>query len=76
VVINVSHELGREGTPETATVQTLHDRMQAEPVQDPRELVDDWPDDVADVVLRLLSPEAHQRLGVSRALADLSSGSA
>lgn len=63
-------------TPDTATVQTLHDRMQADPPQDPRELVDDWPDDVAEVVLRLLLPEAHQRLGVSRALADLSSGSA
>ncbi|MGI8622784.1 MAG: serine/threonine-protein kinase [Solirubrobacteraceae bacterium] len=61
-------------TPETATVQSLHDRMQAEPPRDPRELVEDWPDDVAAVVLRLLSPEAHQRLGVSRALADLSSG--
>jgi eukaryotic-like serine/threonine-protein kinase len=63
-------------TPETPTVQTLHDRMQADPPKDPRELVDDWPDDVAEVVLRLLLPEAHQRLGVSRALADLSSGSA
>lgn len=61
-------------TPETATIQTLHDRIQQGPPQDPRELVDHWPDDVAEVVLRLLSAEAHQRLGVSRALADLSSG--
>lgn len=61
-------------TPETATVQTLHDHIQAGPPQDPRELVDHWPDDVAEVVLRLLSAEAHQRLGVSRALADLSTG--
>lgn len=61
-------------TPETATVQTLHDSIQAGPPQDPRDVVDHWPDDVAQVVLRLLSAEAHQRLGLSRALADLSSG--
>ena len=61
-------------TAETATIQTLHERIREGPPPDPRELVDHWPDDVADVVLRLLSAEGHQRLGVSRALVDLSSG--
>lgn len=57
-------------TPDIATIQTLHDRISAGPPVDPRTLAD-WPDDVADVVVRLLSYWAHERLGVGQALRDL-----
>lgn len=53
------------------TVQSLHDRIRQGPPTDPRELTDVWPDDVAEVVLRLLSYTAHERLGITRALRDL-----
>jgi serine/threonine protein kinase len=52
------------------TVQTLHDRIAAGPPDDPRN-GDGWPDDVADVVLRILSAEPYERLSVARALRDL-----
>jgi serine/threonine protein kinase len=54
------------------TVQTLHDRIIAGPPTDPRD-THNWPDDVADVVLRTLRGEPHERLGVGRALRDLES---
>jgi serine/threonine protein kinase len=57
-------------TPGTDTIQGLYDRMAEGPPTDPREL-GDWPDDVADVVQRILSLEPHERLGVPRALRDL-----
>jgi serine/threonine protein kinase len=58
-------------SPQVTTVQTLHDRIQAGPPDDPRDANEFWPDDVAEVVLRLLSYAAHQRLGISAALRDL-----
>jgi serine/threonine protein kinase len=58
-------------TPTTSTVQSLHDAIQAGPPTDPRDLSDVWPDDAAEVVLRLLSYAAHARLGITRALRDL-----
>lgn len=58
-------------TPDTSTLQSLHDRIEAGPPEDPRDLVDYWPDEVAEVVLRLLSYPAHARLGITRALRDL-----
>lgn len=57
-------------TPDVRTVQTLHDRIAAGPPDDPREH-NDWPDDVAEVVVRTLSAEPHERLSVSRAMRDL-----
>jgi serine/threonine protein kinase len=58
-------------TPEVTSVQSLHDRIAAGPAMDPRERADFWPDDVAEVVVRLLSNAAHARLGITRALRDL-----
>lgn len=60
-------------TPEVNTVQTLHDRIEQGPPRDPRDDHDFWPDDVATVVLRLLSYPAHARLGITAALRDLES---
>ncbi len=57
----------------TSTTQALHDAIQAGPPKDPRELADFWPNEVAEVVLRLLSYPAHARLGISQALRDLES---
>jgi eukaryotic-like serine/threonine-protein kinase len=57
--------------PAVNTAQSLHDRIQQGAPQDPREQADIWPDDVAEVVLRLLSYAAHERLGITRALRDL-----
>lgn len=56
---------------EVNTVQSLHDRIEAGSPDDPRELAEFWPEDVATVVLRLLSYPAHARLGISQALRDL-----
>ncbi len=58
-------------TPETSSVQSLHDRIRQGPPPDPRDLADFWHDDVTAVVLRMLCYSAHQRLGVSQALRDL-----
>jgi serine/threonine protein kinase len=52
------------------TIQSLIDRIAAGPPTDPRE-IGEWPDDVAEVVLRILSVEPHERLSVGRALRDL-----
>lgn len=52
------------------TIQGLYDRIAGGSPADPREL-GDWPDDVAEVVLRVLSLEPHERLGVARAMRDL-----
>jgi serine/threonine-protein kinase len=57
--------------PTVDSVQSLHDRIRQGPPQDPRERAEIWPDDVAEVVLRLLSYAAHERLGIGRALQDL-----
>lgn len=56
--------------PGVDTVQSLHDRISNGPPEDPRTL-GDWPDDVAEVVLRILSPEPHERLSIARARKDL-----
>lgn len=61
-------------TSATNTVQTLHDAIQAKPPDDPRDLTDFWPDEVASVVLRLLSYPAHARLGITQAMRDLENG--
>jgi eukaryotic-like serine/threonine-protein kinase len=53
-----------------ATLQGLYDRIADGPPVDPR-LAHDWPDDVAQVVLRTLSAEPHERLSPTRALRDL-----
>lgn len=53
------------------SVQSLHDRMQNEPVDDPRSLCDSFDDATATVVLRLLSYRAYERLGITEALRDL-----
>jgi serine/threonine protein kinase len=58
-------------TPETGTLQALHDRMLAGPPQHPRELSDAFDESVARVVLRLLAYREHERLGVNEALSDL-----
>lgn len=58
-------------TSSTGTVQELHDAIQGAPPQNPRDLADFWPDEVARVVLRLLSYPAHARLGITQALRDL-----
>jgi eukaryotic-like serine/threonine-protein kinase len=56
--------------PGSDTIQGLYDRIAEGPPPDPREL-GDWPDDVAEVVLRILSLEPHERLGVAKAMRDL-----
>lgn len=58
-------------TTSTGTVQDLHDAIEVGPPQDPRALAGFWPDEVAEVVLRLLSYAAHARLGITQALRDL-----
>ncbi|HET6506263.1 MAG TPA: serine/threonine-protein kinase [Baekduia sp.] len=57
-------------SPDVQTVQSLYDRITSGPPEDPR-VSADWPDDVAEVVLRILSAEPHERLSVARALKDL-----
>jgi serine/threonine protein kinase len=57
--------------PEVATVQTLHDAIRDGRVRDPRDLNDTIPDDVAKVILRLLSFRGHERLGIGEAFRDL-----
>jgi len=52
------------------TVQTLYDRIASGPPADPRD-EPNWPDDVAEVVMRILSAEPHERLSVNRAMRDL-----
>jgi eukaryotic-like serine/threonine-protein kinase len=70
----VTYEAGTGSHPfvdgDVQTVQQLHDRIVAGPPADPRGSYD-WPDDVATVVLRILSAEPHERLSVARALRDL-----
>lgn len=52
-----------------STIQELHDRILEDVPTDPRELASDlWDDDVADVILRLLSYTQHERLSGPRAL--------
>jgi serine/threonine protein kinase len=51
--------------------QELLRRIGRRPPTDPRQLSGLFDNDVAEVVLRLLSPESHQRLDVDRALSDL-----
>jgi serine/threonine protein kinase len=59
-----------DGEPPAETVQTLYDRILSGPPCDPREH-HTWPDDVAEVVLRILSAEPHKRLSPGRAMRDL-----
>ncbi|MGH2554839.1 MAG: serine/threonine protein kinase [Actinomycetota bacterium] len=61
-------------TAETATIQSLHDRIKSGPPRDPREVSETFPDDVARVVMRLLSYWGHERLGISEAMKDLEAG--
>jgi len=58
-------------SPEVMTAQALHDRVKAGPARDPRELSDHFDEDVARVLVRILSYRAHERLGVDDALRDL-----
>ena len=51
--------------------QELLHRILNGPPTDPRRVSSLFDDDVAEVLLRLLSPESHQRLDVDRALSDL-----
>jgi serine/threonine protein kinase len=53
------------------SVQSLHDRIQNAPPEDPRNLCDSIDDAAADVVLRLLSYRAYERLGITEAFRDL-----
>jgi len=56
-------------TEQTSTVQDLHDRILEGPPPDPRETARElWDEDVATVVLRLLSYAQHERLSSARAL--------
>jgi serine/threonine protein kinase len=52
------------------TVQSLFERIASGPPENPREM-GDWPDDVTDVVTRILSAEPHERLSSARAMRDL-----
>lgn len=61
------HPFVSEGT---GTVQSLFERIASGPPEDPREK-GDWPDDVTDVVTRILSAEPHERLSPARAMRDL-----
>jgi serine/threonine-protein kinase len=56
--------------PGSGSIQGLYNRIAEGPPADPRDL-GDWPDDVADVALRILSLEPHERLGVAKAMRDL-----
>lgn len=58
-------------TDDLGSRQALHDRIAEHTPEDPRTLVDYWPDDVAEVVLRSLSYAAHERYRVQRALREL-----
>ncbi len=53
------------------SAQSLHDRIQNEPPDDPRELCEAFDDQTAEVVLRLLSYRAYERLGITEAFRDL-----
>lgn len=53
------------------SVQSLHDRIQNQPPQDPRALSESFDDETATVVVRLLSYRAYERLGVTEAFRDL-----
>jgi serine/threonine protein kinase len=64
-----------DGEPPAETVQTLYERVLSGPPRDPRE-GHEWPDDVAEVVLRILSAEPHERLSPGRAMRDLEGTSA
>jgi serine/threonine protein kinase len=62
---------------ERPSIQSLHERIAAGPPTDPRQLAPDhWSDPLAEVTLRLLRFEAHERLSVDRALAQLEGGDA
>lgn len=53
------------------SVQSLHDRIQNQPPEDPRILCNSVDDETAEVVLRLLSYRAYERLGITEAFRDL-----
>jgi serine/threonine protein kinase len=57
--------------PDIATAQTLHDRIRDTEPTDPRDLREVVPDDVAEVLHRLMSYRGHERLGVDEAFRDL-----
>ena len=64
-----SHPFATAGV---GTTQGLYDCITAGPPTDPR-TGSNWPDDVAEVVLRILSVEPHERLSVAKARRDLES---
>ncbi|MEX2645326.1 MAG: serine/threonine-protein kinase [Gaiellaceae bacterium] len=53
------------------SLQSLHDRIQGQPPEDPRRLSDAFDDQTTEVVLRLLSYRAYERLGITDAFRDL-----
>jgi serine/threonine protein kinase len=53
------------------SVQSLHDRIQSQPPEDPRHVGDAFDDQTAEVLLRLLSYRAYERLGITEAFRDL-----
>lgn len=53
------------------SVQSLHDRIQNQAPEDPRNLGNSFDDATAAVVLRLLSYRAYERLGITEAFRDL-----
>lgn len=57
-------------TSDAETIQGLYECIAAGPPPDPRER-GDWPDDVAEVVTRILSVEPHERLSIAKAMRDL-----
>jgi serine/threonine protein kinase len=57
--------------PDVSSVQSLHDRIREAPSQNPRDLNPAVSEQVATVLLRLLSFRGHERLGVSDAFRDL-----
>lgn len=60
------------GASERPSIQSLHERIAAERPTDPRQLAaEHWSDPLAEVTLRLLRFEAHERLSVDRALSHL-----
>ncbi len=67
-----SHPFVAEGSD---TIQSLYDRIASGPPTDPRE-AGDCPTDVAEVVLRILSLEPHERLSVAKAKRDLEDANA
>lgn len=58
-------------TPAVRDGQDLLKRIMRRPPTDPRARCSVFEDGVARVVLRLLSPESHQRLDIDRAIADI-----